>query len=75
MRVQYSRSSAFNFSLPDKKKKGKGKRKSLLTTTPAALWLTCAGPAFPYLEQQDDDGSQMRNVSGKSKDVHGCWVK
>lgn len=33
--------------------------------------LTCTRPAFPYFEQQDDDSSQMREVSCQSEDVHG----
>lgn len=35
---------------------------------------TCTGPAFPYFEQQDDDGSQMREVPSQSEDVHGGAV-
>lgn len=27
----------------------------------------------PYLEQQDDDGEQMRQVAEEPEDVHVCW--
>lgn len=35
------------------------------------FWLTCTRPAFPYLEQQDDDRGQMREISGQPEDIHG----
>jgi len=31
---------------------------------------TCTRPALPYFEQQDDDSSKMRQVSGESEHVH-----
>ena len=36
---------------------------------------TCTRSGLPYLEQQDDDGSQMREVPRESEDVHrgGVW--
>lgn len=35
------------------------------------IWLTCTRPAFPYFEQQDDDRSQMREISCQPEDIHG----